>query len=350
MHPCARPSHSCLIALFLTFLVNKVHLATTLTDTSMDGATMSSLCLQKVLLSGLAQDCIITTAPSANELTQKLASYHVPWETANGIALPNINNNTTTRANILMLGKIQQPPEGALSFQSEEPSPQAPKTVPTKQRTRRLPTSKTGPVAKDSATKKMKITTTEPQTAAEVSLDSIYTLRREAGVLTTDLPSIPTKRGPKTEEEKRKRNAIYSRRKYVRKKIEFQVLEKESARLQIQNEALAKEQEQLEKSLAQAQQMAADIDSGRMSTTPAATAPFHSPRFLNGTTPALSNSKDASALGLARPAFGSTTGFGFGQSQQQQSSQMFPSSLHQHAALLQQMGGKGIPMPPNSTV
>ena len=348
MHPCARPSHSCLIALFLTFLVNKVHLATTLTDTSMDGATMSSLCLQKVLLSGLAQDCIITTAPSANELTQKLASYHVPWETANVVALPNNNNNTTTRANILMLGKIQQPPEGALSFQSEEPSPQAPKTVPTKQRTRRLPTSKTGPVAKDSATKKMKITTTEP--AAEVSLDSIYTLRREAGVLTTELPSIPTKRGPKTEEEKRKRNAIYSRRKYVRKKIEFQVLEKESARLQIQNEALAKEQEQLEKSLAQAQQMAADIDSGRMSTTPAATAPFHSPRFLNGTTPALSNSKDASALGLARPAFGSTTGFGFGQSQQQQYSQMCPSSLHQHAALLQQMGGKGIPMPPNSTV
>lgn len=55
-------------------------------------------------------------------------------------------------------------------------------------------------------------------------------------------------------ERKRSRNAVYSRRKYLRKKIELDVLKTESSRLKTENENLKKEHERLEELMQKARE------------------------------------------------------------------------------------------------
>lgn len=73
---------------------------------------------------------------------------------------------------------------------------------------------------------------------------------------------------PSTERH-RTRNAVYSRRKYLRKKIEFEVLETESTRLQTENAELKREEKRLEDLLRAALQEVEKYHRGALASTPA---------------------------------------------------------------------------------
>jgi len=112
-----------------------------------------------------------------------------------------------------------------------------------------------------------------PTRKHHAGLDDIYTLQANAAAQAAAAAAaalggddegyaLPKTRGPKTDEEKRKRNAIYSRRKYVRKKIEHQVLEQQGVSLRKQNIILKNEHTMLQGLLEQANRIVETVESG----------------------------------------------------------------------------------------
>jgi hypothetical protein len=90
-----------------------------------------------------------------------------------------------------------------------------------------------------------------------------------SAVMTDSVPSEEGKEHIEPAEEKRRRNALYSKRKYDRKKIEAEVMQKQCHQLHVENQRLRNQQTRLQELLASAQEC---VQNDSSATMPAAAA------------------------------------------------------------------------------